>query len=70
MNQKRSDPMALSPEERELRDRFFQVLRKATFPLQNHADPEVALEALIDATQRLHEHLEKELEEMRQEQAE
>jgi hypothetical protein len=70
MNQKRSDPMALSPEERELRDRFFQVLLQATYPLQNNADPEVALEALIDAALMLYEHLQKELDEMRQEQAE
>lgn len=62
--------MALSPEEQKLRDQFFQVLLKATFPLQRNSDPEVALEALIGATRLLTEHLERELDEQRQEQAE
>ena len=62
--------MALSPEEKELRDRFFQTLLEATFPLQKSPDPEVAMEALIDATQKLTEHLQRELAEMREEQAE
>jgi hypothetical protein len=43
---------------------------QATYPLQNNADAEVALEALIDAALMLYEHLQKELDEMRQEQAE
>jgi hypothetical protein len=62
--------MPLSPEEKKLRDRFFQTLLQATFPLQQNPDPEVAMEALIDATQMLTEHLQRELAEMRQEQAE
>jgi hypothetical protein len=62
--------MALSPAEEELRDRFFKVLLEATLPLQPGADPEVTLEALLDATQMLTEHLQRELEELRQEQAE
>ena len=62
--------MALSPEGQKLRDRFFQTLLEATFPLQNSPDPEVALEALIDAAHLLTEHLQHELDELRQEQAE
>jgi hypothetical protein len=53
-----------------LRDRFFTTLLEATFPLQAGPDPEVTLEALIDAAQMLREHLEQELAELRQEQAE
>jgi hypothetical protein len=53
----------------ELRDQFYQVLLEATFPLQKHPDPEVALEALIDAAQLLSDHLRRELDELRQEQA-
>ncbi len=62
--------MAPAPSEQELRDRFFQALLEATFPLQKGPDPEVALEALIDATGMLEEHLRRELEELRKEQAE
>jgi hypothetical protein len=62
--------MGPSPTEEELRDRFFKTLLEATFPLQSGPDPEVALEALIDAAQMLQEHLERELAELRQEQAE
>jgi hypothetical protein len=61
--------MALSPTEQELRDRFFKVLLEATFPLQAGPDPEVALEALIEAAQMLEEHLQRELAELRQERA-
>jgi hypothetical protein len=53
-----------------LRDRFFKTLLEATFPLQGGPDPEVTLEALIEAAQLLKEHLEQELAELRQEQAE
>ena len=53
----------------ELRDRFFKTLLEATFPLQGGPDPEVTLEALIEAAQMLREHLERELAELRQEQA-
>ena len=62
--------MAPSPSERELRDRFFRVLLGVAFPLKEGPDPEVTLEALIDATRILQEHLERELAELRQEQAE
>jgi hypothetical protein len=61
--------MVLSAEERVLRDRFFKVLLDATLPLQPGDDPEVTLEALLDATEMLHEHLQRELGELRQEQA-
>ena len=62
--------MATAPSEQELRDRFFQALLQATFPLQQGPDPEVALEALIEAAGMLEEHLRRELAELRQEQAE
>jgi len=62
--------MSLSQEEQELRDRFFKILLEASFPLQKEPDPEVALEALIEASQMLRKHLERELDVLRQEQAE
>ena len=62
--------MASSPGEAELRQQFFQSLLDAAFALKAGPDPEVTLEALIDAAQMLKEHLEKELEELRLEQAE
>lgn len=62
--------MVLSHEEQQLRDRFFKTLLEATFPLQKSPDPEVALEALIDAAHMLADHLEHELEALREEQAE
>ena len=61
--------MSLSPEEQQLRDEFFKMLLDAVQPLQPGADPEVTLEALIDAAGMLQEHLQRELEELRQEQA-
>jgi len=42
----------------------------ATLALKTGPDPEVTLEALIEATQRLTEHLQQELTEIRQEQTE
>ena len=62
--------MSMSPEEQMLRDRFFKMLLEATLPLQNSPDPEVALEALIEAAQMLRQHLERELNELRLEQTE
>jgi hypothetical protein len=62
--------MALSPEEAELRDRFFKVLLETTLSLQPGPDPEVTLEALIDAAGMLRDHLRRQLNELRQEQAE
>jgi hypothetical protein len=54
----------------ELKDRFFRVLVDAVLPLQPGPDPEVTLEALIDAAEMLVDHLQRELAEIRQEQAE
>jgi hypothetical protein len=62
--------MALSQIEQELRDRFLEVLLEASLPLQPGSDPEVTLEALIDAAHLLAEHFQRELEELRREQAE
>jgi hypothetical protein len=62
--------MSLSAEVQQLRDRFFRVLLEASFSLQPGADPEVTLEALIDASRMLTEHLQRELDELRQEQTE
>ena len=59
--------MSLSPAERELRDQFFTALLEATYPLQAGPDREVALEALIEATEMLRERFEQELAELRQE---
>ncbi len=62
--------MALSPEEQQLRDRYFQILMQAVLPLQPGDDPEVTLEALIDASAMLKDRLQRELTELRQEQVE
>jgi hypothetical protein len=61
--------VAPSPVEQELRDRFFKELLEAAFRLQEGPDREVALEALIEASGMLQEHLRRELDELRQEQA-
>src|SRR5262249_13308167 len=67
----RSCAMELSPDEKQIRDRFFQALVDAILPLKAEAaDPEVALEMLLEAIEALREHVEKELEEVRLEQAE
>ena len=62
--------MPLSLEEQQLRDQFLKTLSEAVLPLQAGADPEVALEAMIEAAQMLQERLQRELAELRQEQAE
>jgi hypothetical protein len=62
--------MTLSAEGQPLRDHFFKVLLEASLPLQAGSDPEVTLEALIDAAGMLKEHLQRELDELRQEQVE
>ena len=62
--------MAPTSERTALKDKFFSVLVESVLPLQPGADPEVTLEALIDAAQMLEEHLQQELAEIRQEQAE
>jgi hypothetical protein len=50
------------------RERFFVALAEATFPLKQDPDPEVTLELLIEAAGMLKEHLERELQELREEQ--
>jgi hypothetical protein len=62
--------MALSPEEGHLCERFFKLLLETDWPLQPGADPEVTLEALIEAATMLQEHLQHELVELRREQTE
>jgi hypothetical protein len=52
-----------------LRERFVTALIEAAVPLQNGPDPEVTLEVLIEAADALREHFERELDELRQEQA-
>ena len=61
--------MPLSPEGASLRDRFLAVLLEAARPLQAGPEPEVALEALIEAAGLLRDRLRRELDELRQEQA-
>ena len=62
--------MDLPEEQKQLRERFVIALIEATYPLQQAAaDPEVTLELLIQAADLLKRHLEKELEELREEQA-
>jgi hypothetical protein len=60
--------MVLSPEEQGLRDRFLRILLETTRSLQPGDDLEVTLEALVEASQLLTEHLQRELAEVRQEQ--
>jgi len=62
--------MDLTPTQQQTRERFFLALAEASLPLQGGPDPELTLELLIQAATMLKEHLEKELEELRQEQAE
>jgi hypothetical protein len=62
--------MNAPPPQEGLRDRFFTAMLEATFPLKAGPDPEAILQALIQATDMLREHLEHELEELRLEQAE
>jgi hypothetical protein len=62
--------MDRTPEQQQLQDRFFTALLEATFPLKDGPDPEITLEALLEAVERLRDHLEHELEEIRLEQAE
>jgi hypothetical protein len=62
--------MSLTPEVQQLRDRFLKLLLEESFSLQSGPDPEVTLEALIEASRMLTEHLQRELDELRQEQTE
>ncbi len=61
--------MPLSPEGEELRDRCLAALLEAARPLQGGPDPEVGLEALIEAVGLLRDRLRRELAELRQERA-
>ena len=62
--------MSMNPAERALRDRYLNAMLEATFPLQNGADQEATLQALIRASQMLKERFEQELAELRTEAAE
>lgn len=62
--------MPLSPAEQELRDIFLSKMFSLVLSLKGGPDPEVTLEALIEASQMLTEHLQREITELRQEQAE
>jgi hypothetical protein len=59
--------MSSSPADRDLRERFLIAMLEATLPLQQGADREVTLQALIDAAGMLKERFEQELEGLRQE---
>ena len=61
--------MSLSSEGTELRDRFLAALLDAARPLLAGPDPDVTLEALIEAAGLLRDRLRRELVELRQEQA-
>jgi hypothetical protein len=62
--------MNTSPALRSLKERLFQAMLEATLPLQEGPDPEVTLEALIEAAGMLRQRFEQELAELRQEAAE
>ncbi len=53
-----------------LAEQMLHQLLEQVLPLKSGPDPELALEALLDATQQLREHLEQELAEIRLEQVE
>ena len=61
--------MSLSSEGQELRDRFLAALLDAARPFQAGPDPEVALEAMIEAAELLRDRLRQDLVALRQEQA-
>ena len=62
--------MNLTEEQKRVRERYVLALIEATYPLQQSAtDPEVTLELLIQAAGMLKQHLEQELKEIREEQA-
>jgi hypothetical protein len=62
--------VSISRVQQELRDRYLAALLDAAVRLQQGPDPEVALEALIEACDLLQAHLRHELDKLRQEQAE
>lgn len=62
--------MHRTAEQQQLRERYVLALIEATFPLQEEEpDRQVTLELLIEAADLLKEHLEKELQELREEEA-
>jgi hypothetical protein len=61
--------MELTKEQKQLRERFVLALIEATLPLQKEAaDPEVTMELLIEAAELLKQQLQKEQEQLREEQ--
>jgi hypothetical protein len=62
--------MTTTPDRDALRDHFVEVLLAAARPLQGGSDPELALEALIEAAGVVQERLRQELAEFRVEQVE
>jgi hypothetical protein len=58
-----------APEGHALVERFLEALLETAITFQPGPDPEVTLEALLAASRLLTEHLEAELQELRQEQA-
>lgn len=60
--------MAISQLEKDLCDKFFADMLGHVMSIKKGPDQEVILEALIEASQMLTEHLEQELMELRQEQ--
>jgi hypothetical protein len=60
--------MSLTASASKLRDRFLTVLQDAAVGLQPGDDPELTLEALIEASELLTQRLRHELQELRQEQ--
>ena len=62
--------MDLTAEQRQLCEQYVLALIEATYPLQQAStDPEVTLELLLRAADLLKEHLQTELKELREEQA-
>jgi len=59
--------MDLSPEEKQLSDRFLKAMLETTLPLQSGVDQELTLQALIRAAEMLKDRFERELDELRQE---
>jgi hypothetical protein len=55
-------------QKQELRDRFLRILEEAAIAFPAGPDPEVTLEAMIEASRLLTEHLEGELQKLREEQ--
>ncbi len=56
-------------QKQELRDRFLQILQETAIAFPAGSDPEVTLEAMIEASRLLTEHLEVELQKLREEEA-